>query len=104
MYIIIDILHTLSSYRIRYLKLLVISTKHQVIHWFVYSSITAVSVGVEQTSYTVSESDGFVTIGYVLNRPALQDVTINVTNADVSATSDIGKCWNVQHISIYMLF
>ena len=53
--------------------------------------MTAVSVSVEQETYTVSESEGSVTIGYVLNRPALQDVTITVENTDVTATADIGK-------------
>lgn len=51
----------------------------------------AVSVGVEQTSYTAHESDGFVTVGFVLNRAALQDVIITAENKGFTATSNVGK-------------
>lgn len=48
--------------------------------------MAVVSVGVDEISYMVFESDGSVSITYVLNRQSLQDVTINVENSDISTT------------------
>lgn len=48
--------------------------------------MAVVSVGVDETSYMVFESDGSVSITYVLNRQSLQDVTIYVESSDISTT------------------
>ncbi len=47
---------------------------------------TAVSVSVGQTAYSVQESDGSVTLSYVLNREAVRDVSFDVINTDGTAT------------------
>ncbi len=53
---------------------------------------TAVSLSVGQTAYSVEESDGSVTLSYVLNRVAVRDVSFDVINADGTATGgDVGK-------------
>ncbi len=51
-----------------------------------------VSLSVGQTAYNVPESDGSVTLSYVLNREAVRDVSFDVINVDGTATGgDIGK-------------
>ncbi len=51
-----------------------------------------VSLSVGQTSYLVQESDGSVTLSYVLNREAVRDVSFAVINTDGTATGgDVGK-------------
>ncbi|XP_064387545.1 latrophilin-like protein 1 isoform X4 [Halichondria panicea] len=44
-----------------------------------------VSVSVGQTTYNVQESDGSVTLSYVLNREAVRDVSFDVINVDGTA-------------------
>ncbi|XP_064387511.1 uncharacterized protein LOC135335851 isoform X2 [Halichondria panicea] len=46
----------------------------------------AVDVSVGQTAYSVQESDGSVTLSYVLNREAVRDVSFDVINTDGTAT------------------
>ncbi|XP_064387505.1 uncharacterized protein LOC135335846 isoform X3 [Halichondria panicea] len=45
-----------------------------------------VSVSVGQTTYSAQESDGSVTLSYVLNREAVRDVSFDVINTDGTAT------------------
>ncbi len=56
------------------------------------NTYTAVSLSVGQTTYSVQESDGSVTLSYVLNREAVRDVSFDVINVDRTATGgDVGK-------------
>ncbi len=43
---------------------------------------TDIILSVGQTEYTVQESDGSVSLSYVLNREAVRDVSFDVINID----------------------
>ena len=45
-----------------------------------------VRLSVGQTTYSAQESDGSVTLSYVLNREAVRDVSFDVINTDGTAT------------------
>ena len=43
-------------------------------------------MSVGQTTYSAQESDGSVTLSYVLNREVVRDVSFDVINTDGTAT------------------
>ncbi len=58
---------------------------HKIIIMVCQHTHTDVSVSVGQTTYNVQESDGSVTLSYVLNREAVRDVSFDVINVDGTA-------------------
>ena len=59
------------------------------VHWYITDCNglpTEVTVSVNEPTYTVAESDGYVEVSYSLNREAVRDVTFTVVNIDGNAT------------------
>ena len=49
---------------------------------------TGVILSVEEVMKTVTESDGFVRLAYLLSQEVNRDVTFDVVNIDITATGD----------------
>ena len=57
-----------------------------------YIHITVPVLSVGQTTYTINENSGSLTLSYNLDRSAVRDVTFDVINIDGTATGGgVGK-------------